>query len=472
MKIFLKNNLTGKKEVFKPITEKKVRMYHCGPTVYDRQHLGNLSSFIVSDVLNRLFTYQNFEVTQVINITDVGHLTSDSDSGQDKVEKTAREKNLKATDITQKYTDIFLKDLKKLNIDTEKIIFPKATDHIKEQIELIKKLEDKGYTYKIADGIYFNTGKFPNYGKLGSIELAGLQEGARVQKIEGKKNPTDFALWKFSILAESRQQEWDSPWGVGFPGWHLECSAMSQKYLGETFDIHLGGIEHMSIHHNNEIAQSESVSGKPLANYWLHINHLMFEGQKLSKSTGHVIYTDDLEKHNLDFSTFRYWLLTSNYDSEKNLTWQALEGAQTAKEKINKIIQEGFAKQPKSFLKIFSPKTCPIHFPNILKLLNDGLNTPAAIAAMWEMLKDDRVHPFVKAKTVLEMDKIMGVGFSQTIDNQEQKQIPEEVISLAEKRQEARKDKNWATSDKLRQEIESLGYYIKDTENGYKLEGK
>jgi cysteinyl-tRNA synthetase len=297
MKIYLKNTLTGELDKFKPLKRKKVSMYHCGPTVYNKAHIGNISSYIFADILRKVFEVNGYTVKQVINITDVGHLTDDGDLGEDKVEKEARSRGLKAKDITKKYTEMFLDDLKDLNIDVSKIEFPKATEYIDKQIDLIKEIEKKGYTYKTSDGIYFDTSKFDEYGMLGNINIEGLKEGARVVVNDEKKNNTDFALWKFSDLNEKRQQEWDSPWGVGFPGWHLECSAMSHDILGDQFDIHTGGIDHINTHHNNEIAQSTIGYGKLPAKYWLHANHIMLNGEKISKSTGNVIYLDEVKKY-------------------------------------------------------------------------------------------------------------------------------------------------------------------------------
>ncbi len=334
MKTFFHNTLSGEIELFEPIKTGEVSMYHCGPTVYSKAHIGNMRAYIFADILKRFFLYQGYKVNQVINITDVGHLTDDGDGGDDKVEKKAREAKLRAQDIINEVTKYFFDDLKLLNINTENTLFPKATDHIKEQIEMIQILEKKGHTYQTSDGIYFDTSTYPPYGKLGNINLENLKEGARVEINEEKKNPTDFALWKFSKLEDKRQQEWESPWGIGFPGWHIECSAMSKKYLGETFDIHTGGIDHIPVHHNNEIAQSESANGKEQANFWLHFKHILINNEKISKSLGNDIYIDDLLKKNISPLAYRYWLLTADYKTQINFTWEALIASKTAYEKL------------------------------------------------------------------------------------------------------------------------------------------
>lgn len=468
MEIYLKNTLTGNKEIFKPVSKNKVKMYHCGPTVYSRQHLGNISAFIYSDVLKRLFEYQKYKVTEVINITDVGHLTSDADEGTDKVEEAAKKSNLSAKEITQNFTDLFIQDLQKVNIETQDIIFPKATENIPEQISLIQELEKKGFIYKISDGIYFNTSLFPDYGKLGDINLKGLKEGARVKKKGEKKNPTDFALWKFSKPEEKRQQEWPSPWGVGFPGWHLECSAMSKKFLGQTFDIHLGGIEHIPTHHNGEIAQSEAAYDKKLANYWVHLNHLMLKGEKISKSLGNVIYTEDLEKHKIPYYVFRYWLLTSNYDVSSNLTWEALAGARNGLQKLLKFLGVIFEATG------ISSNVNKEYLQEILEKLNDNLNTPQAVALLWKLTKDKKVSSQDKLGTILEIDKILNIGFLKILENssKHENRIPEKILELAKIRENARAQKNWSESDILRDQIKKEGYEVLDTPNGFKIHRK
>lgn len=463
MKIYLENTLTGKKEPFKPVKRKEVKIYHCGPTVYSRQHLGNISAFIYSDVLKRLFEYQGFKVTNVINITDVGHLTSDADEGLDKMEVAIKENNLSAKEITKKFTTLFIEDLEKMNIETKRVIFPKATDNIPEQIELLKKLEEKGFTYKIDDGIYFDTSLFSDYGKLGSINLEGLKANARVETKGDKKNPTDFALWKFSKPEDNRQQEWDSPWGVGFPGWHLECSAMSKNFLGQPFDIHLGGIEHIPTHHNNEIAQSEAAYDKKLANYWVHLNHLMLEGEKISKSINNSIYTEDLIKHKIPYYVFRYWLLTSNYATSSNLTWEALLGAKNGLDRLINNLKE-IRKKSKKENKIDKK-----YLRKILENLNDNLNTPQAISVIWELIKNEKINDIKKLGTILEADKILGIGLEKLINEPKEETIPEAIIELAKKRESFRDKKDWNESDAIREQIREQGYDILDKPDGFEI---
>ena len=331
--IYLKNTLSGEKEEFVPIVPGLVTMYNCGPTVYNKVHIGNLRAYVFADTLRRVFEYNDYDVKQVINITDVGHLTDDedlSDRGEDKIEKSARAQGKSAQEIARAITKAFFNDLKSLNVEMDDITFPRATEYIKEQIAFIKTLEQKGYTYRTSDGIYFDTSLFKDYGKLGNIDIKGLQEGARIGKNSERKNITDFALWKFSKKDEKRQQEWDSPWGVGFPGWHIECSAMSRALLGAHFDVHTGGIDHIPIHHNNEIAQSVCATNKKFVNYWLHSAHLMLNGEKISKSLGNVLFLEDLHAKGFTSSMYRYWLLTAHYSTQVNFTWEALDAARTA----------------------------------------------------------------------------------------------------------------------------------------------
>lgn len=444
----LQNTLTGELEEFKPINKDKVGMYNCGPTVYDYAHIGNLRAYVFADILKRTLEFNGYKVDQVINITDVGHLT---EGGIDKVEVRAEKEGKEVKDISKFFTQKFFEDLENLNIDISKIHFPKATEHINEKIQLIEKLEKKGYTYKISDGLYFDTSKFKDYGKLGGIDIEGLKEGARVDKNKEKKNPIDFALWRLS--GEKRQQEWESPWGLGFPGWHVECSAMSMKYLGDHFDIHTGGIDHIATHHNNEIAQSESVTGKKFVNYWLHNAFVKVDGKKISKSLGNLVLLDDLEEKNICPLAYRYWLLTASYNSPINFTWEALNGAEIA---LNKLYEK--------FRELEEGGKVDDNYKAIFKgFVNDNLNTPKAIALIWELLKDDNVSG--KKATLLEFDKVLGLG----LENLKEVKIPKEVEELVKKREEARKDENWSESDKLREKISKLGFEVKDTPEGSKI---
>ncbi|GIW67622.1 MAG: cysteine--tRNA ligase [Candidatus Parcubacteria bacterium] len=469
--LYLFNTLTRRKEKFKPLKDKIVTMYNCGPTVYERPHIGNLRAYIFADTLRRTLEYNGYKVKQIINITDVGHLTSDADTGEDKIEKSAREKRKTAWEIARYFEKIFKEDIKKLNIKTP-FKFPRATQHIKEMIELIKILEKKGYTYKISDGIYFDTSKFKNYGILAQIKRKKLLAGARVEINPEKRNPYDFALWKFSPKDVKRQMEWRSPWGIGFPGWHIECSAMSMKYLGKTIDIHTGGIDHIDIHHTNEIAQSEAATGKKFVNYWLHVNFLKVEGEKMAKSLGNIITLEDIEKKGFQPLAFRYLVLTSHYRSEMNFTWQAMESAQNAYNLLLETISS-FNLSINLYKSLFGDKRVSalgssdlvLHnsaFKEILNIVNYDLDTPRLIAKLWEILKSDEDLKFKKI-FVLEADKILGLGFKEFLAKQK---LPAEIKKKVLLRERLRKEGKWQEADKIREEVLEAGYKIEDTKQG------
>ena len=446
MDIYLNNTLTRKKEKFVPIKKEEVGIYSCGPTVYFFPHIGNMRAYVFADVLRRSLEYSGLKVKQVINITDVGHLTSNQDSGEDKIEQTAKKEGKTAGEITKFYEEAFYKDLADLNIEIKDTKFPRATEHIVEQIEIIKILEEKGFAYKISDGMYFDTSKFKDYGKLGNINLKEQKEGARVEINNEKKNPTDFALWKFSKPEEKRLQEWPSPWGTGFPGWHIECSAMSRKYLGQPFDIHTGGIDHIPVHHNNEIAQSECAFSVPLANFWLHNEFLTVEGEKMSKSLGNIFTISDLKERGVHPLSFRYWLLTSHYRSPANFTWESVFGAQTAFEKI--IVKysdwveteyvEGALND--SDVKQFE------------EAIAYDLNTPIVIAILQKVSGGAVVN---------KMDKILGLNIKVLAE--QLRDIPDEISKLQEERDNVRADKDWKKSDEIRGTIEQKGYTVFDS---------
>ena len=443
------NTLTRKKEIFKPIKDKQVGIYTCGPTVYCYQHIGNLRSYILADILKKVFLYHNYKVKHVINVTDVGHLTSDADTGEDKIEMAAAKEGKKAEDIANFYWKIFREDFKKLRI-AEPDIWCKATDNIKEQIELIKKLEKKGFTYKTNDGIYYDTSKFKNYGKLAKLRVEGLEAGKRIGMKE-KKNVTDFALWKFSEKPGLRQQEWKSPWGLGFPGWHVECSAMSMKYLGENFDIHTGGEDHISVHHTNEIAQSEATTGKKFVNYWIHGAFLTFRGEKVSKSKGGLYTIEELERLGFKPLAYRYFCLGAHYRSPLDFTLDNLKNAQNSYERIKNIISElkDDKKINKKYLQEFE------------KAIDDNLDMPKAISILWGLLRDGNAYG--KLRTIKEMDKV----FSLDLSKKENLKIPKEIIKLVNEREKARKNKDYNESDKIRKEIRDKGYLIEDSDSGY-----
>jgi len=444
----LYNTLSREKEEFKPLKDKKVGLYTCGPTVYWYQHIGNLRSYIFSDILKRTLSYDGFQVKHVMNITDVGHLTSDADEGEDKIEKAAKKEGKTAKEISNYYWDIFKNDFKKLNIE-EPDIWCKATEHIKEQINLIKKLEEKGYTYKTNDGIYYDTSKFKDYGKLSGLKKEGLKAGTRVEMKE-KKNPTDFALWKFSETPGLRQQEWQSPWGLGFPGWHVECSAMSMKYLGESFDIHTGGEDHISIHHTNEIAQSEAATGKKFVNFWLHGAFLTFKGEKVSKSKGGLYTVNELEELGFSPLSYRYLCLMAHYRTPLDFSLDNLDNAKNSLARLKNIIEE--LKDDK--------KTNKEYLAEFEKAINDDLDMPKALADLWNLVRDKNAKG--KVKTIKEMDKILGLDLFK----KEKAAIPAEITKLAKERETARKKQDWKRADGIRKEIESLGFSIEDKKEG------
>jgi cysteinyl-tRNA synthetase len=448
MSFKLYNTLTRKKEVFKPIRKGKVGLYSCGPTVYWYQHIGNLRTYIFSDILKKTLIFNYFKVNQVMNVTDVGHLTSDADTGEDKMETAASKEGKTAEEIANYYLKIFKEDFKKLNI-LEPDIWCKATEHIKEQIDLIKKLERKGFTYKTSDGIYFDTSKLKNYGKLAKLNIEGLQAGKRVGLGE-KKNKTDFALWKFSEKPGIRKQEWKSPWGIGFPGWHLECSAMSMKYLGEHFDIHTGGIDHIPVHHTNEIAQSEAVTGKRFVNYWLHGNFLTSKGEKISKSKGGLYTISELEEKGFDALDFRYLCLTTHYRKSLNFSMKLLKSSKESYTRLKNIVSgiEDDGKSNNNYLKEFK------------EAINDDLNLPEALQVLWKLVRDKNAKG--KLETIKEMDKVFGLDLLK----KEKIKTPKEVKELVKEREKARKEKDWKKSDKLRDKINKLGYSLNDTKEG------
>jgi len=451
MEIKLYNTLSRKKEVFKPIEKGKVGIYSCGPTVYWYQHIGNLKAYVFSDLLKRMFIFNGYKVKHVINVTDVGHLTSDADSGDDKMEKASQKEGKSAKEIAEYYLHIFKEDFKKLNV-IEPEIWCKATEHIKEQIDLIKKLEEKGFTYKTSDGIYFDSSKFKKYRKLAKLDIKGLQAGKRIDLGE-KKNKTDFSLWKFSDEVGKRQQEWKSPWGVGFPGWHIECSAMSMKYLGESFDIHTGGIDHIPIHHTNEIAQSEAATGKSFVNYWMHQNFLTFKGEKVSKSSGGLFTISELEEKGFQPLDYRYLLLGTQYRKPVNFTIENLNKAKESLERLKNIVS-GFGEDK---------KTNEEYTEEFQKAINDDLNTPQALQVLWKLVRDEKA--IGKINTIKKIDEVFGLDLLK----KEKIDIPKEIQALIEEREKERLTKNWEKSDEIREKIKKAGYSIDDTSEGVKV---
>jgi cysteinyl-tRNA synthetase len=450
----LYNTLTRKKENFKPL-KGEVGIYTCGPTVYWFAHVGNFRSYVFSDILKRVLLYNGFKVKHIINVTDVGHLTSDGDEGEDKLEKAAAKEGKNAKEISKYYLNAFLKDFGKLNLMGADV-WPKATEHIKEQIDLIKRLEKRGYTYETSDGIYFDSSKFKKYGKLSRKNLEELEGGKRISLGE-KKKKTDFALWKFSGEPGERQQEWKSPWGLGFPGWHIECSAMSSKYLGKQFDIHTGGEDHISVHHENEIAQSEcGFEVSPWVKYWMHGAFLTLKGGKMSKSSGNIKTISQLEEGGINPLAYKYFTYSAHY--RKPLTWSedAVDAAMNGYKRLKNIV--GMLNNDKGenneYLKKFEKK------------INNDLDMPGAISILWEMLRDKDAKG--KLETVRKMDEIFGLKLLEGDDTK----IPVKIKKLADERQNSRKEKDWNRSDELRGELEKEGWIVKDTKEGYQLEKK
>jgi cysteinyl-tRNA synthetase len=476
--LYFHNTLSGEKNRFTmPSHIKMVRMYNCGPTVYGRQHIGNLSMFVFTDVLRRTLEYNDFQVKQVINFTDFGHLSGDNDGnadeGEDRMTKGLKRDGMKPTlenmaILAKKYAELFLQDIEELNINTKKITFPYASAYIPAQIAMIRSLEDKSYAYRTKDGVYFDTSMFPDYGKLGSIDLKGLQEGARIGISAEKRNPTDFLLWK-----SDKKIGWDSPWGLGFPGWHIECSAMIRALLGEQIDIHTGGIEHIPIHHNNEIAQTEAATGKkPFSRFWLHRAHIQINGGKIAKSKGAAIYLPDIHEKGYLPIALRYAFLGAHYRTSMNFTYESLAAAQTAYLRLLAVrlsIQQEPGEIATTYQERFSER------------INDDLDTPGALAILWELVKDTSIGDDSKLATILDFDRVLGLNLaipdpkSLALAQAEQKEyVPEsawssEIADIVTRRVDARKKKKWEIADTLRDELDVLGFGIDDTATGVQL---
>jgi len=455
MKLY--NTLSRKIEEFKPLNPPSVTLYTCGPTVYDYTHIGHMRTYVNNDILKRTLMFLGYQVKHVMNITDVGHLTGDDDRGEDKLEKGAKTTGKTVWQVAEFYTQFYLNTLKSLNILMPDILC-KATDHIQDMIQLINQLIQKGLTYKTKEAIYFDTTKFKNYGKLSGQKLTEKLKGARddVYLDPDKKHPTDFALWFFRVgRFKNHTMHWDSPWGDGFPGWHIECSTMSMKYLGETIDIHTGGVDHIPLHHENEIAQSEGATGKPFVRFWFHNNFLMVDNQKMSKSLNNFYTIDDLKKHHIEPLAIRYLFLQSHYRQILNFTWHSAKAAQEGYDKLKAIV-----------LSLKTPHHPHLpHIPHPLlqrftaAIAND-LQTTEAVAIMWEMLKSN-LSPQQKLELLFEFDKVFGLKLNQISEEK----VPEEIIKLAEERKQARQKKDFKRSDELRTKIIDLGFKIEDKEN-------
>jgi len=460
----LYNTLTRKIEEFKPVNPPKVGMYTCGMTVYDHTHLGHMRTYVNTDVLGRVLEDNGFKVTQVENVTDVGHLFGDRDMGEDKLEATAKKVKKSAWDIAKMYEKEFFETMEALNVRKPSIVC-RATEHIKEMIELVKQLEKKGFTYKTSDGVYFDTSKIKDYNKLSGMPLEKLKEGARVEVNPEKRNPTDFALWKFTPKGVKRQMEWESPWAKkSFPGWHIECSAMGMKYLGEKIDIHTGGEDHIPIHHTNERAQNIAATGQPVVGLWFHNAFLVVEGKKMSKSLKNFYWLKNVKDKGFDPLALRYLFLTAHYRSKMNFTWKALEGAETTLNKLRAQVREwdkkkefrGLSVQAQGFDRSFK------------RALTNDLQMPQALATLWRMVGDKDITDAEKYELLKDWDKVLGLGLAEV----EEIKIPVKVQKLVEEREKLRQTKKWKEADKLRKQVEKLGYIIEDTSQGPKVKKK
>ena len=461
--IYLFNSLTHKKELFIPINPPDVGMYACGPTVYDYQHIGNMRRYVGDDILKRILSLNGFVVKHVMNVTDVGHLTSDADTGEDKLEKSAAEKGKSAEEIAKFFEEQFFSSTDALNIIRPDILC-RATEHIAEQIALIKKIEENGFIYLTDDGVYFDTTKLKDYGRLAGGK-EGIKPGARVD-IAGKKSPTDFALWKFSPKDVSRQMEWESPWGTGFPGWHIECSAMSMKYLGETFDIHTGGVDHIAVHHTNEIAQSEAATGKEPVKYWVHYEFLQVEGAKMAKSLGNTYTVDDVKEKGFDPMALRYLFLTAYYRDRLNFTWESLEGAQNALEKLRAATAALKDQKSRTALSSEKDEKTQAFRKEFIGSVNDDINTASALAVMWNMLKSS-IPSGDKYDLAIAFDEVLGLGLGGAAA--EKMEVSEKVQTLIDAREKLREEGKFEEADRVRKEIEKEGFVLEDTSDGTKV---
>ena len=468
-KVYLYNTMSRTVEEFIPLSDEYVGLYGCGPTVYNYAHIGNLRTYIFEDTLKRVLRHAGFKVKHVMNITDVGHLTGDGDDGEDKMEKSARESGRSVWDIAKFYTDAFFRDYDSLNIIRPDIVCP-ATQHIPQMIELIKRLEAGGHTYVAGGNVYFSIDTFPAYGRLAKLNLDDLKSGARIDIDSNKRNPKDFVLWFTNSKFGEQAMMWDSPWGRGYPGWHIECSAMSMYYLGETFDIHCGGIDAIPVHHTNEIAQSEAATGKQWVRYWMHGEFLLSDKGKMSKSSGEFLTMSVLKEHGYDPMDYRYFCLGATYRTQLQFSYQGMNGARTARlglvERIaalgDKVADEAsVSEKTRSYMDQFDSFVC-----------ND-LATARGLSVLWTMLKDEGISNAEKRYAVNYMDSVLGLKLDEVRAAKDSgSDIPAEVMELVEKRAQAKKDKDWAAADSYRNQIDALGYLLKDTPTGPSLQKK
>lgn len=456
------NTLSREKEEFKPVG-KVATMYSCGPTVYSYAHIGNMRTYVFMDEVRRVLRYNGIKIKGVMNITDVGHLLSDGDTGEDKMEKASREQKKTPWEIAAYYTDIFMKDIALLNIGKPEII-AKATDHIDDMIAYVLKLVELGYGYETGDGIYFDIGKFPEYGKLSRLNLDDQIAGARVEVNTEKRHPADFALWKKA--APEHIMQWPSPWGMGFPGWHIECSTMSRKYLGPLIDIHTGGVDHIPVHHENEIAQSEALEGHKTVNTWMHGEFMQVDGGKMSKSLGNTYTLAQLAEKGFEPLSYRYFCLNTHYRKKLNFTFEALSAAQTAYHRMLNVLYEH--KVAKS---VTAPEILQKYKENFINAINDDVNISMAMGVVWTMLKEPASKDIYAL--ALDFDKVLGLSLDKAKPEEKPEiKVPDEIKAIAEERLNARRSKDWAESDRLRDLLAEKGYAVLDSKDGYKLELK
>ena len=467
MELHLYNTLTRSKELFAPLEPPRVRLYTCGPTVYHYAHIGNLRTYVFEDILVRALERAGYDVDHVMNITDVGHLVSDGDDGEDKMEKGARREGRSAWDIATYYTEAFFKDLERLNVRRPRTI-PKATDHIAEMIALVQELEAKGYTYRTEDGIYFDTTRFKAYGEMAKLDLDNLAAGKRVQ-MRDKRNPTDFALWKFSPAGEQRQMEWDSPWGKGFPGWHIECSAMSMKYLGQTLDIHCGGKDHIPVHHTNEIAQSEAATGAKFSRWWMHGEFLNSDKGKMAKSGAEFLTLQLLLDKGYSAMDYRFLLLQAHYRTELTFSFAALDSAKAGWAGI----RERFADWRDLDAPVEMRPELQQYRDRFDAAVADDLNIPMALSVLFAVVKDEKLHDAEKRHLLCDFDTILGLGLPEAIAAaQAGTELPAEIQQMMQARDQARAAKDFAESDRLRDELIARGYHVLDTREGTRVKRK
>lgn len=463
----LYNTLTRRVEPFEPIEPGRVKMYCCGPTVYNYAHIGNLRTYIFEDLLHRVLEDAGYVLDHVINVTDVGHLTGDGDEGEDKMIRSARERGMSVWDIAEFFTRAFFSDWERLRLRPPGVVC-KATAHIQDMIEMIRILERKGFTYQAGGNVYFDTSRFPEYGKLALLDRQGPETVSRVDSDPNKRNPRDFVLWFTKSKFGDQAMVWDSPWGRGYPGWHIECSAMSSRYLGERFDIHCGGVDHIPVHHTNEIAQSEAAFGHPWVNYWVHGEFLLLQKEKMSKSAGEFLTLAVLESHGYDPMDYRYFVLNAHYRTQLAFSFEALDAARNGRANLVERLR-GLAREVPGAEELFLQKRIEDDDPYVRCLRDDlsqDLNAPRALATVWALVKDPEVTAERKIRLLGWIEAFLGLGLEQAFQEQ---RVPDEVRRIAERRWEARRRKDWQESDALRRELETLGWLVEDGPDGYRL---